>query len=230
MKVRAQRSDARTMSSIVDLPPIGDRRDPSATAISGGDPEWPMRDDSTPSAFSRFRAGESVAFADVVATYAGPAYSLAVAVLGDRGLAEKAVEEGMVRVAANAAAFDPARSIEGPWILQFVRDAALASLRTQSRYRGTREPSSPATAALFDDVLWRSVMEHATPLMVRGALESLTEAQRETLTLAYWKGLRPEEIANLRGVPEDLVRENLRVALQKVRDNLSRAVPGVFSS
>jgi len=67
-------------------------------------------------------------------------------------------------------------------------------------------------------------------MMVRSALESLTEAQRETLTLAYWKGLRPDEIASLRGVPEDLVRENLRAALQKVREQLARAVPGVFTT
>lgn len=230
MKVRPQRSDARTMGVIAGLPATG-TGEWDLPGASARDPDWHMRDDVSPSAFQRFRDGDISAFAEVVAAYAGPAYSLAVAVLGDRGLAEKAVEDAFVRAASDAPSFDPRNGVEAPWILQHVRDAAVASLRTQSRYRGSREPmTAVAASALLDDDVWRAVMRGATPMMVRSALETLTEAQRETLTLAYWKGLRPDEVASLRGVPQDLVRENLRAALQKVREQLARAVPGVFTT
>jgi len=212
------------MDSMPGLPATGSPGDSSAAGWPGPEPEWRMPEPPEPSAFQRFRDGEPAAFAGVVAAYAGPAYSLAIAVLGDRGLAEKATEDAFVRAASDALSFDARTDVEAVWILRQVRDAAVAALRTQSRYRGSREPmTAVAAAALLDDEVWNAVMRGATPLMVRAALEALTEAQRETLTLAYWKGLRPAEIASLRGVPEEIVRENLRAALARVREGLSRA-------
>jgi RNA polymerase sigma-70 factor (ECF subfamily) len=181
-------------------------------------------------AFERYRQGESAAIHEVVGAYAATAYSLAVAVLGDRALAERAVQDAFIKVAEQASEFDPVRDEENAWILLRVRAQALSMLRQQARYRGRRDLTAtvPAEIVPREDGVWRAVMSAANPPMVRGAVDELTEAQRETLTLAYWKGLRPEEISKQRGVPEEIVRENLRAALQRVRDVLAQQTRETF--
>ncbi|MBI2764360.1 MAG: sigma-70 family RNA polymerase sigma factor [Chloroflexi bacterium] len=187
------------------------------------DIQWQGRDASMKTAFERYREGEPAAFHEVVSAYAAAAYSVATTVLGDRGLAEQTVEDAFVLLSEDAFAFDAGGDDEEAWILARVRERALRLLRENGRYRSRREPPPEAAwAAARQDEVWRSVMAAATPRMVRGVLESLTEAQRETLALAFWKGLSPAEIARIRGVPEAGVRANLRLGLERVRDALAR--------
>lgn len=219
MNVRARPGKARTIDPGPGLPPVALEL---ARAANGSGHA------GMSTAFERYLAGDDAALHDVVVAYAPAAYSLAMAVLGDRGLAERAVEDAFARVASEARRYDPNAGPESAWILRQARDAALAVLRAH------RQAGEPAAAVASEgvaagDEVWREVMAAATPVMVRGAIESLSEAQRDVLTLAYWKGLPPAEIARLRGMPEEAVRENLRAGLERVRDALARAALEVLS-
>ncbi len=60
-----------------------------------------------------------------------------------------------------------------------------------------------------------------TRLMVNSALARLPEAQRRVLEMAYFDGLTQSEIASRRGEPLGTVKTRLRLALHKVRDELT---------
>ncbi|HEV8654928.1 MAG TPA: sigma factor-like helix-turn-helix DNA-binding protein, partial [Candidatus Limnocylindria bacterium] len=52
---------------------------------------------------------------------------------------------------------------------------------------------------------------------VRAALETLPEAQRRTIELAYFGGYTQSELADLMGVPLGTVKGRMRIGLQKMR-------------
>jgi RNA polymerase sigma-70 factor, ECF subfamily len=58
--------------------------------------------------------------------------------------------------------------------------------------------------------------------VLRRALASLPESQREVLLLAAWEELSPREIAAVTGVPVNLVRVRLHRARARVRRELER--------
>lgn len=165
-------------------------------------------------ALTRFRDGDADALDEVLDAYARPAVAVAFAVLGERGHAEQAVREAFAEAVDGVAAFDPADQSEAAWLLARVRDHAN---RMQRRFKPGR-----ARVTMEPDSVWRSVMVELGAEQAHGALDALTEPQREVLDLAFWKGLRPVEIAKLRGVPEPLVRETLRAALERYRDAVAR--------
>jgi len=52
---------------------------------------------------------------------------------------------------------------------------------------------------------------------VREALQTLPEAQRRTIELAYFGGYTHVELAELMGVPLGTVKGRMRIGLQKMR-------------
>lgn len=163
---------------------------------------------------ARFRDGDQQALDEVVTTYARPAFAAALAVLGERSLAERAVRESFAFTPAELDGFDPRAQSEAAWLLARVRGRSLQLQR--------RQPTNGAPETGEPDAVWRTVMTTITPEQASAALGSLNEGQREIVTLAFWKGLRPIEIAKLRGLPEELVRETLRAGLERFRDAVAR--------
>ncbi len=52
---------------------------------------------------------------------------------------------------------------------------------------------------------------------MRAALETLPEAQRRTIELAYFGGYTQSELAQIMGVPLGTVKGRMRIGLQKMR-------------
>lgn len=167
-------------------------------------------------AIERYRDGAAAGVGEVVAAYARPAFAAAMSVLGDRAAAERIVTEALAAALDDAAQFNPREQNEAAWLLARVRAHAIRAHR-RSRASERRRP-----VEIEPDPVWRGIMAQANGERVRAALDHLGEAQRETVALAFWKGLRPVEIAKLRGVSEEIVRENLRTGLERVRDALAR--------
>jgi RNA polymerase sigma-70 factor (ECF subfamily) len=82
-----------------------------------------------------------------------------------------------------------------------------------------RERRTAAADVPFDEVA-EAVEASLDRERVRRCLRSLTELQRESVTLAYYGGYTYGEVATLLGVPAGTVKTRMRDALVRLRDCL----------
>jgi RNA polymerase sigma-70 factor (ECF subfamily) len=147
-------------------------------------------------------------------------YGVALAILGSPEEAEDLVQEVFLTV-SEPTAYDPARGSVGAFLTTMARSRAIDRLRRRGRsVRLLRTwhdaaPVAPAAPSPFERV---AVGECAQ--RVRSALGALSDADREVLELAYWRGLSQSEIAADLGAPLGTVKSRCRRALLALRDAL----------
>ena len=166
---------------------------------------------------SRFLSGDNAAFGDLVDTYSGPSLAVAFRILHDRDLAEEAVQDAFVRVWQQASKFDPARGSERSWVLAIVRNQAIDLLRRRLRQREQTLDDWLAIDPAGRDHALGTVLEASDAAIIRSALAELPAEQRGTIRLAFFRDMRPVEIARALGIPEGTVRSRLRMGLARMR-------------
>lgn len=151
-------------------------------------------------------------------------YALGVRVLYDRTLAEELVQETFVRVWQGAHRYDPAQGSVRTWMLTIARRVAIdLQRRAAARPRAaahSRAPSGTVTDPL--DELWveDDLDRLFTAIEVRAAMETLSDAHREVLQLAYDEQLTQSEVAERIGVPLGTVKTRTFHALRELRNRL----------
>lgn len=148
---------------------------------------------------------------------------IACRMLGDRREAEEAVQDTFIRMWHRSASYDPKQSPPFVWAFAVMRGYCIDRLRY--RHRGKRDSSrvvsihvhappeemeDPRVMALDD---WRRV---------RGVLEILNKDERNCLELAVFLEYTHSEISDKLGTPLGTVKNRLRRALEKVRNQLAR--------
>lgn len=175
------------------------------------------------SAFERLRQGDRQAFDEVVAEYAGPAYAVAAAILGEGAEAERVAADGLLDAWEFGSALPELPAAERLWVLALVRRGAIDRQRKRKRPRDEDAGFVPLIALAIEDPTWQADFGLLSPDDVRDALETLPAETREALDLAHAHGLRPGEIARRSKLSEETVRERLRFGLQQLRDALTLA-------
>lgn len=167
--------------------------------------------------------GRAEALESLYDRYAGPAYSLALRILGDRGAAEEVVQDTFVAVWRRSGTYSPESGRVYSWLLGITRNRAIDELRRRSSPRrgggaqllepteGSRLMGDPD--ASVSEAAWVSEMRS----FVGGALEELPKDQREVVEMAYLGGLTQREIAERTGTPLGTVKTRTRLALKKLR-------------
>ncbi|MQA15768.1 MAG: sigma-70 family RNA polymerase sigma factor [Pseudonocardiaceae bacterium] len=137
------------------------------------------------------RAGDKDAFSELVRRHGPLARQLALQMLGDRGLAEEAVQEGTLLAYLSLTRLRrPARF--GPWLCGITLNLARRCLRERRR----RIVASDASSEPQDAADVESAYETAElAAMVRGAVSRLAAGQRDATLLFYWQGLTHVEVA-----------------------------------
>lgn len=173
--------------------------------------------------------GRALAAADVDALallydrYGAIAYSVAVRVLGDPGLAEDIVQESFLKIWNNAASFDASRGSLRSWLLTSVRNRAIDQLRGRAGHErqelelGGAEVQ-PAGAPGADP--WREVSLAMERDAVSEALKRLPIEQKQAVELAYYGGYTQREIAEIAKVPVSTIKGRTRLALEKLHSYL----------
>jgi RNA polymerase sigma-70 factor, ECF subfamily len=173
--------------------------------------------------------GRALAAADVDALallydrYGAIAYSVAVRVLGDPGLAEDIVQESFLKLWNNAASFDASRGSLRSWLLISVRNRAIDQLRGRGGHE-RREidlaglDTIPAAGEGADP--WREVSVSMERDAVGEALSRLPAEQRQAVELAFYGGYTQREIAEISKVPISTVKGRMRLALEKLHSYL----------
>ena len=168
-------------------------------------------------------AGDLNALGTLYDRYGALAYSVAVRVLGDPGLAEDTVQESFLKLWSSAARFDASRGSLRGWLLTLVRNGAIDQLRGRGAQK-KREIDLASAGALQGlgpaPDPWREFSYAMERDAVREALAGLPVGQREAVELAYYGGYTLREIAEIANVPLSTIKGRMRLALDKLHSYL----------
>jgi len=136
----------------------------------------------------------------------------------DPGLTEEVTQEVFVEVWRAASRFDASKGSPMAWVATIAHRRAVDRVRSEQRSADRdRRAASPMIA--YDDVA-ETVEDNLDRERVRRCLGTLTDLQREAVTLAYYSGYTYREVAGLLGVPAGTVSTRMRDGLIRLRDCL----------
>ncbi|MDJ0791880.1 MAG: RNA polymerase sigma factor [Acidimicrobiia bacterium] len=146
----------------------------------------------------RFVAGDERAVRALYREYEGPVFTVAMSALGERSLAEEAVQETFVKAWRAASRFDPSRSF-GPWLYAIARRVAVDIHRRERRHdSGPLDVEVAALPPSFEE-LWEA-------WQVRIAIDALPDEERSVLEATYFHEQTHQETAETLGVPVGTVK------------------------
>jgi len=177
----------------------------------------------------RFVEGDAEALGELVRRYEQPMFAYLVRMLGDASAAEDAFQQVCLRLVRGAESFEPGRLVR-PWLYTIATNVCRRQGARRSRQRTV--PLESAAGEEEPGLLDGLAAETASPAviverrelaqLVREAVETLTEHQREVFVLCQYQGLSYGEIARVVGRPLGTVKSDMFYALRTLRSRLER--------
>lgn len=161
--------------------------------------------------------GDRDAFTQLYDMLSPRVFGLILRVLVDRSQSEEVLQEVFLEVWQSASRFVPNKGQGRTWVL------TIAHRRAVDRVRSSQSSSDRDIRVGYRDlgVAHDTVAEHVELRLeaekVNRALETLPDAQREALTLAYFGGYSQSEIAALVGAPLGTIKTRMRDGLSRLR-------------
>ena len=164
------------------------------------------------------RAGDPVAFAQLVRTYYPRCLRFAQHLLSSREDAEECVQDTFVRVHRALHRYEERERFDA-WLFRILANRCRTARRRVARWRlfhsADLERVTPTSTARVDGFVARDEIRHA--------LAELTEEQREAFLLRHVEGLSYEEIAAIAGIAVTAVRMRVSRACGRLRDAITEA-------
>lgn len=168
----------------------------------------------------RVARGDNAAFAEFYEQTKTRVYGLVTRVLRDAGYSEETTQEIYLEVWRTATEFDPAKGSALAWLMTMTHRRAVDRVRSEqagsareSRYGIVNlEPAADVVAdsAIVDDERRRVI----------ACLEALTDAQRQCIELAYYRGLTYAEVSQRLAANLSTIKSRIRDALRGLRQCL----------
>ena len=175
----------------------------------------PLRPDGA-ALVKRIVGGDEGALAALYDSTCGLIYGLLLRILGSSASAEQVLAAVYQEVWEQAAAYDEERERPMTWLITMAHGRAVARLRAdgqneegQSGYLkiAGRVPTIKPDTDGFTSERQRTV---------RSALAALPPVERQMIELAYFSGLRQNEIAARVGLPPQSVRAGIRAGMMRL--------------
>ena len=167
---------------------------------------------------ARVARGDQSAFQGVYDRAAGQILGIVRAIVRDPAQSEEVTQEVLLELWRTASRFDPALGSPVAWVATLAHRRAVDRVRSEQKAT-QRELRAAAAAIAYDEVI-ETVEARLDRERVRRCLGSLTELQRESVTLAYYDGYTYREVAELLGVAVGTVKTRMRDGLIRLRDCL----------
>lgn len=168
-------------------------------------------------ALLRSGRGDEAAFAEFYDSAAGFVYGIVLKVIKDPAMSEEVSQEVFLDLWKLAPRFEPSKGSVKGWVSTIAHRKAVDRVRSEQSRRNRDEQDLRDRPRDYD-----VVVETVTQRMEYGdvavALETLTDTQREAVTLAYYGGHTYREVAAMLAVPEGTIKTRIRDGLIKLRD------------
>jgi RNA polymerase sigma-70 factor (ECF subfamily) len=164
--------------------------------------------------------GDESAFERLYDDVSSVVFGLIRRVLRDPAQAEEVTQEVFVEVWRTATRFDAHKGSARTWILMMAHRRAVDRVRS-AQARHDREDTAAAReqVRVFDEVA-EEVELRLEQQQVHRCLGTLTELQRESVTMAFYGGYTYPEVSTLLGAPLGTVKTRMRDGLIRLRDCL----------
>ena len=163
---------------------------------------------------------QEAALAQLYDRYNRLVFSLALAIINDRAVAEEITLDVFMRVWQKAATYRPDQAKVSTWLTHIARHHAIDVLRRQAvradQYAVDWEDALPQPKVSEDDPQENAELAQQRE-RVQAALAKLPEDQKQALTLAYFNGYTQSQIADMLKQPLGTIKTRLRLAMQKLR-------------
>ncbi len=180
---------------------------------------------------ARLRSGESGLFGDLVRRYERELFGYLNRYLGDAELAADVFQNTFVQVFVKIEQYQPGR-LARPWLYAIATNQAIDALRRRNRRADSRadpllagDEGDDSARPLFEVLRDRDPgpVETAEAAevrhLVRESVDRLPPLLREVVILAYFQGLRYQEIADALDIPLGTVKSRLHAALAKLSES-----------
>jgi RNA polymerase sigma-70 factor, ECF subfamily len=152
------------------------------------------------------RDGEhSAAFAALVDRYESKIYQLCCGLLRDRGLAEDAAQESLLRIWRALDKYDQRASLS-TWIYAITRNRCLTAIERRRATESLDDENSPLE---LQPVQAEPTEVDDQAALLRELVDALPDRYRRALTLYYYEERSVGEAALMLGVPEGTLKTNL---------------------
>jgi RNA polymerase sigma-70 factor (ECF subfamily) len=178
----------------------------------------------------RVANGDVRAFEAIYDRYGTQVFGLAMRVTGRTRAAEEATQDAFLILWRTADRYDIDRGTLKTWLLSIVRNQSIDWLRREARHDRELEIDDALVGRLEaaerteDEVATREESRHTRELLV-----TLPTEQRQVIELAYFKGLTQTEVAAKIGIPLGTVKGRQRLALTRLRHELTSLPAGALS-
>lgn len=169
---------------------------------------------------ARATLGHEDSFAELYDATVARVYGLTLRIVRSPDLAAEVTQDIYVEAWRQSAQYRPSRGSVLGWLMTIAHHRAVDQVRSVARRadREARYGREQPRAEL--DVVWGDISRQVDVEQVRRAVESLTEVQREALTLAYFGGYTHREVARLLELPLGTAKTRIRDGLIGLRDAL----------
>lgn len=168
----------------------------------------------------RVARGDEDAFGTLYDALAPMVFGIIQRVVRNSAQTEEVAQEVFVDLWRAATRYDPARGSALSWATTMAHRRAVDRVRSEQA-ASDREyrVAAGSTTSPFDEAVEQATanLEHQ---QVRRCLSSLTELQREAITLAYYAGYTYREVADLLAATLPAVKTRIRDGLVRLRDCL----------
>lgn len=160
-----------------------------------------------------FVAGSSDAIRAIYVAFNKQVFTVTMSMLGNRALAEEALQQTFLNAWRKRATFDTSRAI-APWLYAIARRASIDLYRRERRH----EHSETQVDHPADEVRLEGTWE---AWQLRTALERLRVEDRDTLRAVYFDGLSHEETATRLDIAVGTVKSRVHRAQQRLAELLA---------
>jgi RNA polymerase sigma-70 factor (ECF subfamily) len=174
---------------------------------------------SLESLLTQVARGDESAFGTLYARTGPAVFGLARRVVRDPARAEEVTQEVFLQVWQSATRFDADRGSAKTWIMTLAHRRAVDAVR-RDQSSSDREQRYDWTAGPEFDSVQEEVDTRLEHQQVRRCLTSLTDLQRQAVTLAYFGGYTYAEVATLLKANPATVKTRMRDGLIRLRDCL----------
>ncbi len=179
--------------------------------------------DPLQSLLGRIAEGDPEALEDLYSRTAPRLFGLALKVVRKPELAEEIVQEVYVQVWVSAARFDPSRGAPLVWLFTLTHRRAVDVIRREHARLARDSRYHRESSVLGQDSVEELILRKVEDKEILASLSTITTAQSEAITLAYFHGQTYTEVAGTMNLSLPAVKSRIRDGFSNLRRSLGPA-------